>query len=107
SDDDVDMRIAELVDKPEDGEVAALLEKAIEEGGDPTRIADGFQQVAEGLDGDDKKEVRRSLLFRAARIFEQFAKNPERSEAAYKRLLELDPKADIAQAALEALKKQT
>jgi tetratricopeptide (TPR) repeat protein len=107
SDDDVDLRIAELVDKPEDGEIAAALEKAIEEGGDATRIADGFQQVAEGLDDDDKKEVRRSLLFRAARIFEQFAKKYEQAETAYKRLLELDPKDDIAQAALEELKKAT
>ncbi len=106
-DDEVDARIADLVDQPEDGEVAAHLEKAIEEGGDPTRIADGFQQVAEGLDDPLHKEARRSLLFRAARIFEQFAKNAERSEIAYKRLLELEPGDDIAQAALEELKKTT
>ena len=107
SDDDVDMRIAELLEKPEDAEAAALLEKAIEEGGDATRIADGFQQVAEGLEGDAHKETRRSLLFRAARIFEQFAKNFERAEKAYERLLEIDPADDIAQAALEELKKTT
>jgi len=106
SDDDVDLRIAELMEKPDDGEIANTLEKAIEEGGDASRIADGFQQVAEGLEDEAQKELRRSLLFRAARIFET-AKNPERSEAAYKRLLELDPKDDIAQAALEELKKQT
>ena len=107
SDDDVDLRIAELVERPEDSDAAAALEKAIEEGGNPERIADGFQQIAEGLDGDDKKDVRRSMLFRAARIFETSAKNPERAETAYKRLLDIDPQDEIAQAALEELKKST
>jgi serine/threonine protein kinase/lipopolysaccharide biosynthesis regulator YciM len=107
SDDDVDLRIAELVERPEDIEAAAALEKAIEEGGDAERVADGFAQIAEGLDAEEKKEVRRSMLFRAARIFETAAKNPDRAEAAYKRLLELDPSDEIAQAALEELKKAT
>jgi serine/threonine protein kinase/cytochrome c-type biogenesis protein CcmH/NrfG len=107
SDDEVDLRIAELVERPQDSEAAASLEKAIEEGGDPARIADGFQQIAEGLEGADKQEIRRSMLFRAARIFETSAKNPDRAEAAYKRLLELDPNDEIAQAALEELKKAT
>jgi serine/threonine protein kinase/lipopolysaccharide biosynthesis regulator YciM len=107
SDDEVDLRIAELVDRPDDSEAAAALEKAIEEGGDAARIADGFQQVAEGLEEEAKKELRTALLFRAARIFETGAKDPERAEAIYKRLLELDPADDIAQAALEELKKAT
>jgi serine/threonine protein kinase/lipopolysaccharide biosynthesis regulator YciM len=107
SDDDVDLRIAELVERPEDGDAAAALEKAIEEGGSAERIADGFQQIAEGLDGEEKKEIRRSMLFRAARIFETSAKNADRAEAAYKRLLELDPEDEIAQAAIEELKKST
>ena len=106
SDDDLDLRIAELVEKPDDAEAAAALEKAIEEGGDASKIADTFQQVGEGLEDAAQTETRRSLLFRAARIFET-AKDHERAEAAYKRLLELDPKDDIAQAALEELKKQT
>ncbi len=107
SDDEVDLRIAELVENPEDGEAAASLEKAIEEGGDPARIADGFQQVAEGLDDPKQKEIRTALLFRAARIFETSAKDPERADAIYRRLLELDPADEIAQAALEELKKAT
>ncbi|MBK7400237.1 MAG: protein kinase [Myxococcales bacterium] len=107
SDDDVDLRIAELVEKPEDGEAAANLEKALEEGGDANRIADGFFQVAEGIEDAAKKDIRTSLLFRSARIFEANAKNPERAEGVYKRLLELDPEDDIAQAAFEELKKAT
>lgn len=107
SDDEVDLRIAELVEKPEDGEAAANLEKAIEEGGDAARIADGFQQVAEGIEEDGKKEIKTALLFRAARIFETQAKNAERAETIYKRLLELTPGDEIAQAALEELKKST
>jgi serine/threonine protein kinase/Tfp pilus assembly protein PilF len=104
SDDDVDLRIAELIEKPEDSEAAANLEKAIEQGGDPARIADGFEQVANGIEG--KKDIRAAMLFRAARIFEQ-AKGYDRAEAIYKRLLEADPGDDIAQAALEELKKNT
>ncbi|MFI5300627.1 MAG: protein kinase, partial [Polyangiales bacterium] len=107
SDDDVDTRIAELVDRPGDPEAATALEKAIADGGDPIRIADGFQQVAEMLDSDEHKDLRRALCFRAARIFESAAKNPDRAEGAYKRLLELYPHDDIAHAAYEEMKKAT
>ena len=34
TEDEVDVRIAELVEKPEDSDAAANLEKAIEQGGD-------------------------------------------------------------------------
>jgi tetratricopeptide (TPR) repeat protein len=105
SDDDVDLRIAELIEKPEDSEASANLEKAIEQGGDPVRIADGFEQVAGGIEGDGKKDLRTAMLFRAARIFET-AKSYDRAEAIYKRLLEANADDDIAQAALEELKKQ-
>lgn len=104
TEDEVDVRIAELVEKPEDSDAAANLEKAIDQGGDAARIADGFEQVANGLEGDSKKDLRAAMLFRAARIFEN-AKSFDRAEAIYKRLLEQDPGDDIAQAALEELKK--
>ncbi|MGZ3452690.1 MAG: tetratricopeptide repeat protein, partial [Polyangiales bacterium] len=107
SDDDVDLRIADLMENHEDTEAAANLEKAIEEGGDATRIADGFEQVANGVEDPADKEIKVSLLFRAARIFETAAKNPERAENVYKKLLEIDPGDEIAQAAFEELKKQT
>lgn len=106
SDDDVDLRIAELLEKPEDSEAAANLEKAIEQGGDVARIADGFEQVANGLNEGSKKDLRAAMLFRAARIFEQ-AKGFDRAEAIYKKLLEADAGDDIARAALEELKKTT
>jgi len=105
SDDDVDLRIAEVLERPEDSEAAADLEKAIELGGDPSRIADGFEQVATGIEDESKKDLWSAMLFRAARIFE-VAKNWERAEAIYKRVLEHTPGDEIAQAALEELKKQ-
>lgn len=104
SDDDVDLRIADLLEKPDDGEAAANLEKAIELGGDAARIADGFEQVANGIEEEDKRDLRSAMWFRAARIFES-VKNWERAESIYKRLLEADPGNEIAQAALEELKK--
>jgi tetratricopeptide (TPR) repeat protein len=90
---------------PDDSETAIALEKAVEEGADATRVAQAFEtasrsvQVA-GEDGDgpgrDALEVKKGLLFRAARIFHTVAEDKERAEDVYSTLLSLDPKDEIA-----------
>ena len=64
--------------------------------------------AAENVDGktDEEKETKKGLLYRAARIFDSGASDKERAEKVYLKLIELDPDDDIAQIALEEIRKQ-
>ena len=96
-----------LVAAPDDIEAAIGLEGAIEQGADPIRVAEAFDVAADGVDADadDALEVRKSLLYRAARIFETAVKDKERAERVYAEIVEIDPADDIAQSALEEVRK--
>ncbi len=83
SDADFDKRIEALVADPEDDEAAIALEAAVEEGADASRVAEAFSVAADGIVvGEDKakREAKKSLLFRAARLFEYSAKDLEKAE---------------------------
>ena len=104
TDEQVAERIDALVAAPDDTEAALALETAVEEGADPRKVAEAFAMAGSELEaGDDgkKKETKKSLLFRAARLFETQVKDGERAEAMYKSLVEIDPDDDIAVIALE------
>jgi tetratricopeptide (TPR) repeat protein len=118
----VDNLIDMLIAAPDDSEAAMGLEKAVDEGADPQKVAEAFlaasEQVAvptareraEGLEDappvdDDAQETKKSLLFRAARIFDTQAKNKEMAEKAYVEILEVDPGDEIARVALEEVRK--
>ncbi|HEY8041934.1 MAG TPA: tetratricopeptide repeat protein [Polyangiaceae bacterium] len=96
-----------LVAAPDDIEAAIGLEGAIEEGADPTKVAETFVVAAEAVsvDEDDGLEVKKSLLYRAARIYEGAGKDKERAEQVYAQIVQLDSKDDIAQIALEEVRK--
>jgi tetratricopeptide (TPR) repeat protein/tRNA A-37 threonylcarbamoyl transferase component Bud32 len=104
-------RMASLVDllmaAPQDAEAAIALEGAIEEGADPTRVADAFDQASEGVDLNDEDaiEVKKSLLYRAARIFAGAANDKERAERVYVAIVELDGEDAIALMALDEVRK--
>lgn len=101
-------RIDALVADPEDSDAGLKLESAVEEGADPQRVAEAFTMAAEMLDPEestDKKERRKSLLFRAARILEHSDTAKEQAEQIYGWLVELDPNDEIAVTALEDLRK--
>ncbi len=96
-----------LVAAPEDSDAALGLEAAIEQGADPTRVAEAFDVAADGVDmnEDEALEVKKSLLYRAARIFDTTVKDKERAERVYTEIVELDPEDEIAQSALEEVRK--
>lgn len=96
-----------LVAGPDDADTALRLEAAIEQGADPTRVAEAFDVAADGVEAsvDDALEVKKSLLYRAARIFDTAVKDKERAERVYTELVELDPEDEIAQSALEEVRK--
>jgi tetratricopeptide (TPR) repeat protein len=95
-----------LIASPDDTDTAMALDKAVEEGADPIKVAEAFQVAEVGVAGDDLDalELKKSLLYRAARIFAS-AGDEERAEAAYDAILTLDPDDEIAQMSLDDLRK--
>ncbi|MGH7297881.1 MAG: hypothetical protein ACRELB_23275, partial [Polyangiaceae bacterium] len=104
-------RLSDLVDlllaAPDDAEAAIGLEAAIEQGADPRRVAEAFESAAGGVDGaaEDGLEVRKSLLYRAARIFDVGVKDRDKAETIYAQLVALDPTDEIALIALDEVRK--
>src|SRR5262249_33201797 len=79
---------------------------------DAIKVADGFQFAADALDEGESegekiksREIKKALLFRAARIQESALKDVERAEATYAAIVALDPEDEIAFAALEELRR--
>jgi len=109
----VQAMIDKLLAAPSDGEAAIELEKAVDEGAEPARVGEAFAAAAaqvrggaeEGSDGDEEKETKKALLYRAARIFDSAAKDKVRAEQTYAAIIELDPSDEIAMIALEEARK--
>ena len=110
-----DEKLTQLVDLliagPDDAEAALGLEKAVDDGADPVKVAEAFdmaaEQVSDGVDDTDEvKETKKGLLYRAARIFDSAVKDKARAEKVYLKIIEIDPGDDIAQIALEEIRKQ-
>ena len=95
-----------LVAAPDDAETAIALEKAIEEGADPRRVAQAFESAARDVPefvsdeghAEDREalEIKKSLLFRAGRIFQTIVQDKDEAERVYSDILSLDPKDEIA-----------
>jgi tetratricopeptide (TPR) repeat protein len=105
--DKVDLLLAD----PLDAEAALALEALVEQGADPIKVAEALtlagDQVEPGEDDAAKAkalEAKKSLLFRAARLFEA-AKDHEKAEAVYATLLGVDPEDEVSFAALEELRR--
>jgi tetratricopeptide (TPR) repeat protein/tRNA A-37 threonylcarbamoyl transferase component Bud32 len=99
---DLSARIDAVLREPDDQSAAMRLESAVAEGADSERVARAFVAAAEnerdGIDAiadDDKK----SLLFRAARVYEGINDKPA-AEVVYTRILDIDDADDIAHGAL-------
>jgi tetratricopeptide (TPR) repeat protein/tRNA A-37 threonylcarbamoyl transferase component Bud32 len=104
-------RLSDLVDlllaAPDDADAAIGLEGAIEQGADPKRVAEAFESAAGGVEpeAEDGLEVKKSLLYRAARIFDVAVKDKDKAEAIYAQLVALDPNDEIALIALDEVRK--
>ena len=92
-----DERLPEMFEalgqNPNDEEAAAKLESMLDLGADPTRLAEGFFDLAKELRAKDEAGTRRAvprLLARAARLFEKGSQH-ESAEKLYKGLLKLEP----------------
>lgn len=103
TDDEVARRIDALVVTPEDEAAAVALDRAVEEGGDVAKIAQAFIMAADQvLEGDEgaTREIKKALLFRAARLYQSHTDNVEAAEKAFAWICDLDPNDEIAAEAL-------
>jgi tetratricopeptide (TPR) repeat protein len=101
-------RIDALVASPDDDEAAMALEKTVEEGADPIKVAEAFSVAADQFDvkaDPSKLDTKKSLWFRAARLYESAAKDHAKAEQVYSWLVALDPEDDIAAIALEEIRR--
>ena len=106
-------RLTELIDRlmevPDDGETAMALEQAVEEGASPIKVSDAFEMAAgELVDVEGDREVldrKKSLLYRAARIFDTFSGDKQRAEKIYQQILSWDPKDEVARMALDEIRR--
>lgn len=103
----VQQMIDGLLAAPSDIEVALTLENAVDQGAEAVRVGDAFAAAAAQVRGDSdaEKETKKSLLFRAARIFDGAARDKARAEQTYAAIVEIDPQDDIALVALEDARK--
>jgi serine/threonine protein kinase len=81
SDEKVESLLGMLLAAPDDSEAAIALEKAVDEGADPARVAEAFAKASEALEVDttDERETKKALLFRAGRIFDNALKDKARA----------------------------
>ncbi len=100
SDDQLQAQIDQLRARPEDEELAAVLESQIDQGADPVRIARAYLAIADGLPA--RSRARRPLRRRAALLFESSADDAH-AEQVYRALLTGDPSDQEAWTALERL----
>ena len=108
SESELSERVDALVVAPEDEAAAAALDEAAELGGDARKVAEAFVMAADQMESTEAEgqEVRKSLLFRAARLYESNLRDLEETEKVYAWIVELDPNDEIADAALEEVRKQ-
>jgi tetratricopeptide (TPR) repeat protein/tRNA A-37 threonylcarbamoyl transferase component Bud32 len=93
-----------LLGKPEDEELAVAVERIAGPAAEWGKAVEAFAAAAEAAESVDAKK---SLLFRIARIEEHERKDHEAAEAAYRKILALDPREEIAQVAIEELRRQS
>ncbi|MEO7037679.1 MAG: protein kinase [Polyangiaceae bacterium] len=106
-----DERLPEMFEalalNPGDESAATALEASLDLGADPARLADGFYEVAKGLQGRREPGLEKAMkkhLARAARLYEAAARH-DSAEKLYSGLVELDPADRSAAQALVRVKK--
>lgn len=100
--------VAALLAEPKDVEAALALENAVASGADPKVVGDAFARAAASIAGiaPSDQEAKRSLLYRAGRTFDVYARDKEQAESVYLALVSLDPNDDVAHSALSDLRRQ-
>ncbi len=99
-----DRAVDSLAADPGNEDLATALEKVAQPAEEWTKLAEKLREVS-GL--AEEKEAKKSLLFRAARILENDAKDDKGADECYREILEIDAEDDIARIGLEELKRRS
>ncbi|MEO6601839.1 MAG: tetratricopeptide repeat protein, partial [Polyangiaceae bacterium] len=103
---DLELKVSALLDRPNDDDAALDLEATVEAGADALRVASALIETAERTSSDDAgRDAKKSLLFRAARLYAGAGKSLEQAEEVYSRLCELDPDDNTAESGLEDVRR--
>ncbi len=109
SDEKVEQLVDDLIAEPGNTEAALALDNAIDEGANPTVVAEAFEVAADQVNqeslGDDWLEVAKGLLFRAGRIFDNRVRDKARAEKVYEKLVALDARDEVGWSALEEVRR--
>ncbi|HWZ88583.1 MAG TPA: protein kinase, partial [Polyangiaceae bacterium] len=104
---ELDAKIETLLKNPLDDDAALDLEATVEAGADPLRVAEAFDMAGEVTDDTGAgKDAKKSLLFRAARLYASREPHLAKAELAYSRIAELDPDDRVAQSGLEDIRRR-
>jgi tetratricopeptide (TPR) repeat protein/tRNA A-37 threonylcarbamoyl transferase component Bud32 len=103
----VEALVLALLNNPVDEEAQIALEKTVEEGAEPVKVAEAFMSAAQRVmpQAPEQLHAKKGLLFRAARIFETHVRDKNSAERAYAAIVELDPIDDVALGALEEVRR--
>src|SRR5450432_3919128 len=104
---ELETKIEGLLKNPLDDDAALNLEATVEAGADPVRVAETFEMAgAVTEDSSEGKDAKKSLLFRAARLYASREPNWAKGELVYGQLVELDPDDQVAQSGLEDIRRR-
>ena len=108
SEEELIQRIDAVLGQPEDQQAATRLESSIEEGGDAEKVADAFAIAADQVEGEEEasKIIKKALLYRAGRIYQDKDRNLDAAEKMYADLVALDPSDEAAQVKLEDIRRR-
>ncbi|HEY4106159.1 MAG TPA: tetratricopeptide repeat protein, partial [Polyangiaceae bacterium] len=104
---ELDAKIEALVGNAANDEAALELEATVEHGADATRVAEAFEMAADTTEeSDEGKDTKKSLWFRAARLYTGRGENPEKAEGVFARIVALDPEDMVAERGLEDVRRR-
>ena len=107
TDAELDAKIEGLLKDPVDDDAALELEATVEGGADPVRVASTFEAAAALTeDSSEGRDAKKSLLFRAARLYAAREPTLAKAELVYEQIAELDPDDQVAQSGLEDIRRR-
>ncbi|HXK17431.1 MAG TPA: serine/threonine-protein kinase, partial [Polyangiaceae bacterium] len=108
SSEEIDRRVDTLLADPAKDEAALQLEAAASTEGAAEKVAEAFRMAADSLSGagDESVDTKKSLLFRAARIYREAAQKLDLAESLYVEILGIDPEDQVAERSLEEVRRK-
>lgn len=108
SDEELERRVDALLADPSKDEAALALETAASSAGAAEKVAEAFKMAAEAVSGagDESVDTKKSLLFRAARVYQDHANKLDQAETLYVEILAIDPEDQVAERGLEEARRK-